>query len=157
MSDSITPDLLLQQEADNRLTHFDFTLAWQLGQCLHQRAAEQGAPVAIEVFAFGQVLFFSALPGAGLENSEWAMRKRNTVLRNGHASLYVGLVNEQKGEPMAAQAFIDQARYTDHGGAFPLLNSSGAVLGAVSVSGLPSREDHALALWGIQQIRALAV
>ncbi|WP_433977676.1 heme-binding protein [Erwinia sp. E_sp_B01_9] len=34
-----------------------------------------------------------------------------------------------------------------------LLNLTGQVIGAVSVSGLPSEDDHALAFWGIQQLQ----
>lgn len=150
--DALSPAQLLQQETESRLAHFDFSTAWALGRHLHDRAAERGAPVAIEVYAFGQVLFLSALPGSVPDNLEWMRRKRNTVLRYGHSSMYVGMMNQQRGEAMAQYAFLSQSDYTDHGGSFPLLNSSGAVLGAVSISGLPSEEDHALALWGIQQV-----
>ncbi|ADU71401.1 heme-degrading domain-containing protein [Pantoea sp. At-9b] len=152
MSSSPSLETLLQQEAEHRLPQFDFDLAWQIGQSIQQRAREAQAPVSIEVYGFGQVLFLAALPGSCAENLEWMRRKRNTVLRSGHASLYVGLLNEQKGERMDKHAFINQADYTDHGGSFPLLNPQGAVFGAVSVSGLPSEEDHALALWGIAQL-----
>lgn len=153
MSDTLTPGLLLQQEADSRLQHFDFQSAWQLGQLLQARAAEQQLPVAIEIYAFSQQLFLAALPGSSANNLEWMRRKRNTVLRYGNSSMYVGMINQQNAEPMSEQSFINQYDYTDHGGSFPLLNESGAVIGAVSVSGLPSQDDHALALWGIQQLR----
>lgn len=143
---------LLQQEAEHRLPQFDFDTAWQLGQSLQQRGRAMNAPIAIEVYAFGQVVFMAALPGSVPENLEWMRRKRNTVLLTGHSSMYVGLVNEQKGERMAQQRNIRQDEYTDHGGSFPLLSPQGTIVGAVSISGLPSEEDHALALWGISQL-----
>jgi uncharacterized protein (UPF0303 family) len=152
MSSSLSLETLLQQEAEHRLPQFDFDLAWQIGQSIQQRGREAQAPISIEVYAFGQVLFLAALPGSCPDNLEWMRRKRNTVLRHGHSSMYVGLLNEQKGERMDRQAFINQADYTDHGGSFPLLNPQGAIIGAVSVSGLPSEDDHALALWGIAQL-----
>lgn len=145
-------ETLLQQEAEHRLPLFDFDLAWHTGQRLQQRCREMNAPVAIEIYAFGQVVFLAALPGSVPENLEWMRRKRNTVLLTGHSSLYVGLLNEQKGERMAQQRNIRQEDYTDHGGSFPLLNPQGAIMGAVSISGLPSEDDHALALWGITQL-----
>lgn len=145
--------ILLQQEKESWLRRFDFDKAWQLGCFLHDRAIELRAPVSIEVYAFGQVLFMAALPGSSAENIEWMQRKRNTVLRCAHSSMYIGMLNDSKGESMATQPYIDPFIYTDHGGSFPLLNESGAVIGAVSVSGLPSAEDHALALWGIQQLQ----
>jgi len=152
MSPIPTPETLLQQEKLVRLTGFSFADAWTIGAAIRQRAMQENAPIAIEVYAFGQVLFTSALPGSSAENLEWIARKRNTALRNGHASLYTGESNEAVGIRMAAMNFIDQQRYTDHGGSFPLLLVSGGIIGAVTVSGLPSHEDHALAMWGIQQV-----
>ncbi|MDF7649173.1 heme-degrading domain-containing protein [Pantoea sp. Acro-805] len=145
-------ETLLQQEAEHRLPQFDFELAWQIGQSIRERGREMNAPIAIEVYAFGQVLFMAALPGSAPENLEWMRRKRNTVLLTGHSSMYVGFFNEHKGERMAQQRNIRQEDYTDHGGSFPLLSPQGAIIGAVSISGLPSEDDHALALWGINQL-----
>ena len=153
MENKFTPEDLLQQEKQSRLSRFDFDLAWQLGQRLYERAKTLSAPVSLEVYAFGQELFVAALPGSSAENLEWMRRKRNTVLRCAHSSMYSGVVNALKGESMDTQPYIDQFHYADHGGSFPLLNESGAVLGAVSVSGLPSAEDHALALWAITQLQ----
>lgn len=151
MSQILTPEVLLKQEREYRFSNldFDFNSAWAIGSAIHQRASETHAPVAIEVFAFGQPLFLSALPGSSADNLEWMKRKRNTVLRLAHSSLYAGINYEQTGARMEHHPFIDQAEYCDHGGSFPLLTQSGAVFGAVSVSGLPSEDDHALVIHGI--------
>lgn len=151
MNHSLTIDVLVNQEKEHRFTELDFNAAWEMGHAIRERAAAQNAPVAIEVYAFGQPLFFAALPGSTSDNIEWMKRKRNTVLRYGQSSMLVGLKNEQNGARMDQVAFLDQLEYTDHGGSFPLLHTSGAVMGAVSVSGLPSHEDHALVLWSIAQ------
>lgn len=153
MDNILTLSSLLQQENESRLRQFNFSKAWLLGQSLRDRATDIKAPVALEVYAFGQVLFMAALPGSSAENVEWMQRKRNTVLRCAHSSMYVGMLNASKGESMTIQPYIDPFTYTDHGGSFPLLNESGAIIGAVSVSGLPSEEDHALALWGIKLLQ----
>ncbi|QGU86225.1 heme-degrading domain-containing protein [Erwinia sorbitola] len=145
-------ETLLQQEATVRVSQFDFDSAWKIGSLLRERAASDNLPVAIEVYAFGQVLFSSALSGSSAENLEWIARKRRSVLRNAHSSLYTGELNRAQGTAMDQMNYIDQQRYTDHGGSFPLLLANGGVIGAVTVSGLPSHEDHALAIWGIQQI-----
>ncbi|MEG3135925.1 heme-degrading domain-containing protein [Rouxiella sp. T17] len=151
MSHLPTIEELLQQERDYRFNNinFDFNAAWTIGSAIHQKASEAKAPVAIEVYAFGQTLFLSALEGSAADNLEWMKRKRNTVLRLGHSSLYAGLNYEKSGQRMEQQTFINQAEFCDHGGSFPLLNQSGAVFGAVSVSGLPSQDDHALVIHGI--------
>lgn len=151
MPQPLTTDLLLQQEREYRFDNieFDFNSAWTIGNAIHQRATQTNAPVAIEVYAFGQPLFVAALPGSSADNLEWMKRKRNTVLRLAHSSLYAGLHYGQTGQRMEHHAFINQADYCDHGGSFPLLTKTGAVFGAVSVSGLPSEDDHALVIHGI--------
>lgn len=149
---ALTLEELREQEAENRFASFDFADAWALGSLIRTRAVALQAPVAIEVYAFGQTLFLSALPGSSADNLQWMKRKRNTVLRMAHSSLYMGLIYQAEGARMDKMAHIDQAHYCDHGGSFPLLSRQGSVLGAVSVSGLPSVEDHALALWGIQHM-----
>lgn len=53
---------------------------------------------------------------------------------------------------MSEMNYMDPERYTDSGGSFPLLLRNGGVIGTVTVSGLPSHEDHALAVWAIQQV-----
>lgn len=145
-------ETLLEQEATVRVNQFDFDTAWKIGSLLRERAVAEKMPVAIEVYAFGQVLFSTALSGSSSENLEWIARKRHTVLRNAHSSLYAQELNKAQGTPMSEMKFLDQQRYTDSGGSFPLLLGNGGVIGAVSVSGLPSHEDHALAIWAIQQV-----
>ncbi|TKI03008.1 heme-degrading domain-containing protein [Martelella alba] len=149
MTHALTLAELLEQEQDNRFDTLDFAGAWEIGKTIHDRAVHECAPVSIEIYAYGHELFVSVLPGATLDNVVWMRRKRNTVLRLGHSSLYAGLDYAAKGVPMSEQNFINQAEYCDHGGSFPLLLKHGAVIGAVSVSGLPSQDDHALVLWGI--------
>ncbi len=151
MSQSLTLETLLSQEQENRFAAFDFNTAWDIGRAIHDYAAEHNLAVAIEVYAFGQPLFLSALPGSCADNLEWRKRKRNTVLRMAHSSMYVGMSNEQGGQRMEQQPFIDPLEYCDHGGSFPLLTLAGTVFGAVTVSGLASDEDHALVVRAISQ------
>lgn len=151
MSNIPSIETLLQQEQESSFDGFDFDAAWQIGSAIRQKGLQQNAPIAIEVYAFGQPLFLSALPGSVADNLEWMKRKRNTVLRLGHSSLYAGLNYEKTGQRMEYHPYINQFEYCDHGGSFPLLTRAGAVFGAVSVSGLPAHEDHALVVWGINQ------
>jgi uncharacterized protein (UPF0303 family) len=150
-----TQEELLRQETEIRFDSFDFDAAWKIGQIIRQHALENHYAVSIEVYAFGQELFLAALPGSSQHNLSWMRRKRNTVLHEAHSSMYVGLENERKGQRMDQQRFIDQSLFTDHGGSFPLLLRSGGIIGAVSVSGLPSHEDHALVVWGLKHYLAL--
>lgn len=137
-------ETLLEQEQRLQLQHFNLQDAWLLGQSLYQRAAACQAPVVLEVYAYGRVLLQAALPGSNLDNHSWIERKRNTVLRFGHSSLYLGEYNRSKGREFEAQTHIDPQRYTAHGGSFPLRLRQGDLIGALSLSGLPQLEDHAL-------------
>lgn len=140
------PDLntLLEQEKQCRFSHFNFDTAWEIGTTLQTKAKQANYPVAIEVYAFGQPLFLTALPGSSTENLEWIKRKRNSVLRAAHSSLYIGEANQTKQSPMETHAYINQAEYCDHGGSFPLFNQDGCIIGAVTVSGLAAIDDHNL-------------
>lgn len=149
MSSVLTCDELLKQEQEYRFREFDFNAAWETGQTIRMHALNHRFPVVTEVYAFQQPLFFAALPGSAPDNIGWMKRKRNTVLRYAHSFLYVGLINEINHCPMDQQSYINQSEYCDHGGSFPRLHTSGAVTGAVSVSGLPTADDHALVLLGI--------
>ncbi len=144
-------DDVLQQEQQIRLVDFDFNAAWFIGCQIRERAVKDNLSIAFEVYAFGQTLFLSARPGTGREHLEWIGRKRNTVLRSTHSSLLSELKNKADNISMETLPYIDALQYTDSGGSFPLLLRSGAVIGAVTVSGLDSHVDHAISAWSIRQ------
>jgi len=152
MNDSQLLADYIQQEEISRFVKFSHDDGWALGMILRRLAIENKAPVAMEVFAFGQQVFLAALPGSCPENLEWIRRKRNTVLRSWKASLHVGAVNRLSGQRMEQQGFIQQSDYCDHGGGFPIRLVDGVVIGAVTVSGLPEQDDHALVVRAIQAL-----
>ncbi|ASL28878.1 heme-degrading domain-containing protein [Azotobacter chroococcum] len=146
----MTPSELLEQEAHLQLPAFDLAAAWQLGQQLYRLAAATQAPAVLEIHAYGQVVFSAALPGSCADNHDWIRRKRNTVLRYGHSSLYLGEYNRDKGREFETQPHIDAREYAAHGGSFPLRLSNGELIGALTLSGLPQWEDHGLVVKALQ-------
>ncbi|ANQ23797.1 hypothetical protein BA893_19380 [Vibrio natriegens] len=142
---------LKKQEQLIRIRDFDHDAAWLIGSKIRDKAIAKQFPVAIEVYAYGQTMFLTALPGSSSEHLEWIERKRNTVLRNARSSLLTGEEYKEQQLSMENLPYIDAKRYTDSGGSFPLLTTTGCVFGAVTVSGLASHEDHALAVWAIEQ------
>lgn len=135
---------LLEQETRLQWPQFDQQSAWQLGCKLKEIAEQREASVALEVYAFGQILFSYAMPGSFITNQQWIERKRHTVLEYGHSSYYMGCYNRQKGRVFEQLAHVDAHYYCAHGGAFPLRIRNSGLIGAVSASGLPETEDHAL-------------
>lgn len=130
------------QEAQLVFNAFDDDTAWTLGSWLRTRAAEGSLPVAIDVRRFDRPLFYAALPGSTPDNAEWVRRKSNTVQRFQRSSYGIGLDLAAQGKTLAEKYSVNEADYAAHGGAFPLRVRGAGVIGSVTVSGLPQREDH---------------
>ncbi|PFG38953.1 uncharacterized protein (UPF0303 family) [Georgenia soli] len=145
-------DQILAEEAELRLDGFGVDDAWALGSQMRQAAADRALPIAIGIVLGRQRVFHTALPGSSADNDDWLERKTAVVLRYGRSSLGVGEQFRVGGKDFDVASRLDPARYAAHGGVFPLvLRRGGALLGAVGVSGLPQREDHAFV---VEQLRA---
>jgi uncharacterized protein (UPF0303 family) len=134
------------QERELRLPRLDSNVAWELGMRLRTVAAERALPVVIDVRRFGQPLFYAALDGTTPDNVEWVRRKSNVVARFHRSSYAVGLKLRMKNETLTEQQGLLLADYATHGGSFPLAVAAAGVVGSVTVSGLPQRADHELAV-----------
>lgn len=130
---------------------FDAGVAWKIGSWLRNTAAAQAEPIAIDITLAGAPLFYVALLGATPNNAEWIRRKKN-VLSRFHKSTYaVGLEYQRGQTTLEARTGAPLVDFVAAGGCFPIrLRGSAAVLGSVTVSGLPERQDHELV------VRALA-
>ncbi len=132
------------QERELVLQHFNAKTAWELGVRLYIMASERNLPVAIDIRRFGEPLFYAALDGTTPDNVEWIRRKSNVVARFHHSSFAVGLMEKIKNETLLQTQGLPIADYATHGGAFPLVVTGAGVIGSVTVSGLPQRNDHEL-------------
>jgi uncharacterized protein (UPF0303 family) len=134
------------QERELHLPRLDANVAWDLGSRLRTFALERGLAVVIDVRRFGHPLFYAALEGTTPDNVEWVRRKSNVVARFHRSSYAVGLKLKMKNETLAEQQGLPLADYATHGGSFPLAVAGAGVVGSVTVSGLPQRTDHELAV-----------
>ncbi|MEU9980119.1 heme-degrading domain-containing protein [Streptomyces sp. NPDC050856] len=132
----------------DRFTHED---AWMLGSMLVELARERRAPVAIDIRRGAQRLFHCALAGSSADNDDWIERKRRVVERYGESSLLVGARFRAKGKTFEGDSRLDPGRYAAHGGSFPITVRGAGVIGAVTVSGLPQVEDHALVVEALER------
>ncbi len=132
------------QERRLRFERFDAGTAWELGSRLKATAEAKGAALVIDVSLCGRQLFHYAMPGTTPDNADWARRKRNTVLRFHRSSYAVGLSFQRQGTTLEAKTGAPSSDYATHGGGFPILLPDGTCIGAITVSGLPQREDHEL-------------
>lgn len=134
------------QERDLVLQRLDADTVWQLGSHLRAMADQRGLAVVIDIRRFGQPLFYAAMDGTTRDNAEWVRRKSNVVERFHRSSYAVGLREKQKGQSIYENQGLLLADYATHGGSFPLTVNGAGVVGSITVSGLPMREDHELVI-----------
>jgi uncharacterized protein (UPF0303 family) len=133
-----------RQERDLRFATFTNDDAWELGSLLVRLATERGLPVTIDVRRGTQQLFHAARPGTVADNDTWVERKVRVVERFSTSSYLQGLRARAKGTTFAEVHDLPLQQYAAHGGAFPVHVEGVGVVGAVTVSGLPQADDHAL-------------
>jgi len=143
---------IIHQEAELRFPHFDHNTAWSLGLTLRELAVSRKHPIVIDVRRFGQPyqpLFYTALPGTTPDNARWVQRKSNVVARFHRSSYQLGLHLQQNKITFAEKYSLPDADYATHGGSFPIHITGSGIIGSVTVSGLPQREDHNLVVEGL--------
>ena len=139
------------QEQELQFVTFDEDAAWRLGSQIRSLAVARNLSLVVDVRRFGQPLFYAALPGTTPDNVEWVRRKGNVVARFHRSSYAIGREMEEKKSNLFERYGLAIADYACHGGSFPLRVLSAGVIGSVTVSGLPERADHQLAVEALCQ------
>lgn len=140
---------IAQQEQTLRFSRFDPTTAWELGSLLREMALERGVAVVIDVSLHAMPAFYCALPGTTADNAAWVRRKRAVALRFFQSSYGFGLKLSQQNTTIEERYGLANADYATHGGSFPIFVEGTGCIGAVTVSGLPQREDHNMVVEGL--------
>jgi len=129
---------------------FDQGSAWTLGTRIKTLSEEAGVALAIEIRLSKETMFFYSMPGTGPTNADWARRKRNAVELLHTSSYALNLKLDKEGTTLEAKLGLPLRDFTAHGGSVPLRVRGVGVVGVVTVSGIPQRDDHGMV------IRALA-
>lgn len=132
---------LKRQEAALQFNRFNEEDAWTLGGQMRALAVARKLPLVMDIRIGIRPLFYVAMPGTTPENPDWVRRKINTVYRFEACSYRVGLEYKVKGNPFDQSRGIDPLQFAPAGGGFPI-HLAGSLVGAVTVSGIPQREDH---------------
>lgn len=135
---------LALQEKVLQLDRFDEATAWELGTRIKAICEARNVGVSIEVRRAKETLFFYAMPGVVPNNAEWVRRKRNTVELLHRSSYAVGLAHQKDSTSLPLKCGVSLNDYAEHGGSFPVRVKGVGCVGAVTVSGVPQREDHAI-------------
>ena len=139
------------QEAHLVLPRFDEGIVLEIGMALVALGRSRNHPILIDIRTPQWTMFRAALPGANVLNDRWVRRKSNTVFLFGCSSLMMGTRLREKGETLARHG-CQPEDFAENGGSFPLRVADAGVLAAVTVSGLPQVDDHALVVEALGQI-----
>ncbi len=138
-------DRIKHQERTLCFERFDADAAWRIGSALREAALVRGRPIAIDVTVNGALLFYAALPGATPDNADWIRRKKNSMARFHRSTYALSLESQGSSTTLTQRTGAPLADYATAGGCFPIrMRGSEAVIGSITVSGLPEREDHEL-------------
>ena len=135
-------DKIIAQENALRFAHFDEDDAWELGSIMRSRAVLEGLPVVIHIQVSNRQLFYTALSGTCDDNRIWVARKIAGVLRYGKSSYRLGLELKRDGVALGPDRGVAPGEIAAHGGCFPVHIIGTGIVGTITVSGLPQREDH---------------
>ncbi|PTV51768.1 heme-degrading domain-containing protein [Pseudomonas putida] len=134
--------VLIRQEETLQFPSFDEERAWELGTFPYQLAAAQSWPLVIDIRRFDRPLFFAARTGMTADNQDWVRRKSNTVQRFLRSSYRLRYQLALDNQDITQRYFLSPADYASVGGGFPIIVRGTGVIGSVTVSGLPDRQDH---------------
>jgi uncharacterized protein (UPF0303 family) len=142
---------IAMQERHLVFQQFDANIAWSLGCTLRVLAETQFVGVVIDISLHDRQLFYCAMPNSTPDNADWVRRKRNTVLRCHKSSYAIGLKFALEGGSFFEKTGANPKDYATHGGGFPIWLEGLGCIGAVTVSGLPQRQDHELVVRGLAE------
>lgn len=141
---SVEDDIAKVTEQEKQLVFrgFDEATALQVGDKIRTLAEAAGVAVAIEIRFWNRPLFYYAMKGTNADNPDWLRRKSNCVKRWDRSSYLTHLRMKRDNRTFAPDSNVDPTEYAPHGGAFPIRIEGVGIIGAITASGLPQREDH---------------
>ena len=143
---SMEDDLRIIARQEERLVFdsFDEATAFAIGSALRECALQDGFAIIIDIRFWDRPLFYAALPGSTANNPDWARRKVN-VVRMFQKSTYRMMLEQGGKSALFGERYgLAASDYGLAGGGFPVRVKSVGVIGAITVSGLPQRQDHAI-------------
>ncbi|MBL4598869.1 MAG: heme-degrading domain-containing protein [Rhizobiaceae bacterium] len=139
---------MIEQEVRLLFENFDEETALAIGLDIKRRVEAIGGAVAIDVRFWDRSLFTFSMRGVPDENAHWVQRKANSVKRFQRSSYRMML--ERGGEEVMEPFWgLDFAEYVFAGGGFPIRVKGAGCIGAITISGLPARQDHAIVVAAI--------
>ncbi|MDD6467247.1 MAG: heme-binding protein [Erysipelotrichaceae bacterium] len=146
--------LILQQEQEIILDHFDQDDLKLLAFDLMKHADESTIPLTIRITKGQQILFAYVANQNSLDKDNWVRRKINTVMNFGHSSLWLYYKTNGDSQQLMQKYGLSMEDYTVSGGAVPLFVKGVGLIGAVAVSGYSGIwDDHQLIIDALKNLK----
>lgn len=144
-------DIALIQKQEETLVFpaFDEAVAFKIGAAIRERALTDNLPIIVDVRLWDRPLFYAAMPGSNASNPDWARRKINVVKRYLKSTYRLVLEQQRPDRTFKVGEGLDIVDYVLAGGGFPITVNGAGVIGAITVSGLPERDDHGVVVEAI--------
>lgn len=142
MSHSADIAKIKSQEETLVFARFDEENALTIGLAIVDTIKALNGFALVDIRLWDRQLFAYSMPGASADNAEWVRRKINVVRRYQISSYRMGLELAQTGRALDASRGVDPLDFAPHGGCFPIRMKGGPIVGCITVSGLPQRDDH---------------
>lgn len=133
---------IMREEKQLQFSHFNEDTAWKIGSWLVEYATQKDLPITIDIQRGDHQLFHASRPGTSADNDEWVKRKVRLVNRFGHSSFYIGQLLKSQGKSIEEKFLVPESEFAPHGGCFPIIIKNTGVVGTITVSGLPQKDDH---------------
>ncbi|GGF16054.1 UPF0303 protein [Youhaiella tibetensis] len=143
---------VIEQERALVFESFDDDAAFAIGSAIRDMAIAEKLGIVCSIVLWDRPLFYMTRPGTTADNSDWVRRKAN-VVRRFHKSSYRMVLEQLPREDrlLAEHRALPPEDYVLAGGGFPIRVAGAGVIGAIVVSGLPERRDHAVVVKAIAQ------
>ena len=133
---------IMREEKQLQFSNFNEDTAWKIGSWLVEYATQKDLPITIDIQRGDHQLFHASRPGTSADNDEWVKRKVRLVNRFGHSSFYIGQLLKSQGKSIEEKFLVPESEFAPHGGCFPIIIKNTGVVGTITVSGLPQKDDH---------------
>ncbi|MDF2564476.1 MAG: hypothetical protein K0Q53_871 [Massilibacillus sp.] len=136
-------EIIKQEEESLIFDSFNSKDAWVIGNMLVKAAMEESKVITICISLNRHKLFYYAFDGTSVDNDCWVRRKENTVYYSSMSSYQMKLELDRRKQGMAERFGLSESEYIAAGGSVPICLKNTGVVGAITVSGMAQKDDHA--------------
>jgi uncharacterized protein (UPF0303 family) len=129
------------EEARLSFAGFSREDAYELGKLIREKAKANPAPLGVEIWLNGLMVFRCYPTGITRDHELWLQRKRRSVEFREMSSLRLKAMAEMNHATLADWG-LDPRDYALGGGGYPIRVKDTGMIGSICVSGYPDLEDH---------------